>query len=336
MEPRKSNLNEKLISAEMGKLWATYMGNSMSTCILSYFLKHVEDQDIKKLLENALNLSKEFQKIIKGIFIKENFPIPHGFTKEDVNLDAPRLFEDEFYVHYLKYVSKVGLSLYSVGLPLIYREDVRDFSLYCMESTVKLGEHIKDISMNKGLAIKSPIIPTPQKVNIAHKNYLKGFIGDVRPLHALEIAHLYDNLETNLASKALVMAFSQVTKTKKVRELFVKGEELTDKIIEGFIQKLHQDNLPSPSLIDHLVTTSTTSPFSDKLMVFHKMDMFSMRVRNFGNSMAVNGRRDLALLYAKSLKDISDFVHDAADIMIENEWMETPPEAADREDLASE
>jgi hypothetical protein len=28
---------EKLISAEMGKLWATYMGNSMSTCILSYF-----------------------------------------------------------------------------------------------------------------------------------------------------------------------------------------------------------------------------------------------------------------------------------------------------------
>ncbi len=38
---------EKLNSAEMGKLWATYMGNSMSTCILSYFLQHVEDKDIK-------------------------------------------------------------------------------------------------------------------------------------------------------------------------------------------------------------------------------------------------------------------------------------------------
>ena len=60
---------EKLTSAEMGKLWATYMGNSMSTCILSYFLQHVEDQDIKKLLENALNLSKEFQKTIKDIYI---------------------------------------------------------------------------------------------------------------------------------------------------------------------------------------------------------------------------------------------------------------------------
>jgi len=179
---------EKLTSAEMGKLWATYMGNSMSTCILSYFLQHVEDQDIKKILENALSLSKQFQKTIKDIFIKENFPIPHGFTKEDVNLDAPRLFEDEFYVHYLKYVTKVGLSLYSVGIPLMYRQDIREFSLHCMASTIKLEEHIKNISINKGLGIKPPIIPTPQKVNIAHKNYLKGFIGDVRPLHALEIA----------------------------------------------------------------------------------------------------------------------------------------------------
>ncbi|MED4026293.1 DUF3231 family protein, partial [Priestia megaterium] len=88
---------EKLNSAEIGKLWATYMGNSMATCILSYFLQHVEDQDVKKLLENALNLSKEFQSTIKDTFIKENIPIPHSFTKDDVNLAAPRLFEDEFY-----------------------------------------------------------------------------------------------------------------------------------------------------------------------------------------------------------------------------------------------
>jgi len=40
-------------------------------------------------------------------------------------------------------------------------------------------------------------------------------------------------------------------------------------------------------------------------------------------------------MYADFLKDISGFVHDAADIMIENGWMETPPEAADREDLSS-
>ncbi|MDQ0918029.1 hypothetical protein QFZ78_004289 [Paenibacillus sp. V4I5] len=70
----KSNISEKLTSAEMGKLWATYMGNSMSKCILSYYLQHVEDEEIKTLLENALKLSVEFMKTTKDIFKKEKLP----------------------------------------------------------------------------------------------------------------------------------------------------------------------------------------------------------------------------------------------------------------------
>lgn len=70
-------------------------------------------------------------------------------------------------------------------------------------------------------------------------------------------------------------------------------------------------------------------------MLFHKMDMFSMKMRAFGNSVAVNGRHDLALLYGKSMTNISRFVKDAADIMMENGWMETPPEAVDRNHLNS-
>ncbi|ADF38733.1 hypothetical protein BMD_1880 [Priestia megaterium DSM 319] len=119
------------------------------------------------------------------------------------------------------------------------------------------------------------------------------------------------------------------------RALFVKGEDLTNKAVERYIEKLHRDNLPAPSFLDHLITTSTFSSFSDKLMLFHKMDMFSMKMRAFGNSVAVNGRHDLALLYGKSITNISRFVKDAADIMMENGWMETPPEAVDRNHLNS-
>ena len=119
--------------------------------------------------------------------------------------------------------------------------------------------------------------------------YLSGFVGDVRPLHALEIAHLYDNIENNVTSKALIMAFSQVAKNQKVRDIFVKGKDLTHKAVEHYIEKLHRENLPAPEFIDHLVTTSTFAPFSDKLMLFHKVDMFSMKIRAFGNSLAVNG-----------------------------------------------
>ncbi len=111
----KSYPHEKLTSAEVGKLWATYMGNNMSTPILSYFLQHVEDQEIKTLLEHALNLSNEFQRTIKEIFVKEKIPVPHGFMEEDVKFGAPRLIEDQFYVHYLKYVGKAGMSIYNVA-----------------------------------------------------------------------------------------------------------------------------------------------------------------------------------------------------------------------------
>ena len=47
-----------LTSAEMGKLWTTYTGNTLAKCVLRYYLQHINDQDIKRVLENALNLSE--------------------------------------------------------------------------------------------------------------------------------------------------------------------------------------------------------------------------------------------------------------------------------------
>jgi hypothetical protein len=269
-------------------------------------------------------------KTIKEIFEKESFPIPKGFTEEDVNLNAPRLFEDEYYVHYLKYAAKAGMSIYNVGIPLVYRKDVKEFFRYCMNSTMDLMDQIKEILMNKGLIIKPPLIPIPEKVDFVNKDFLNGFLGHVRPLHALEIAHFYDNIENNVTSKALIMAFAQVAKDENIRQLFERGRDMTATNIENYIQKLHDENLPSPTFLDDLVTTTLFSPFSDKLMLFHKMDMFSMKIRAFGNSVAVNGRHDVGLLYIKSLMKIGAFVEDAAKIMIEKGWMEQPPSAAKR------
>ena len=111
----------------MGKLWVTYVGNTMAKCVLCYYLQHVEDQDIKKVLENALTLSESLVKNTEDIFIGEDFPLPIGFTEEDVNLGAPRLFSDEFYLHYLKYRCKAGLSIYSIAVPLMIRPGCKRF-----------------------------------------------------------------------------------------------------------------------------------------------------------------------------------------------------------------
>ncbi|HWO74630.1 MAG TPA: DUF3231 family protein [Bacillus sp. (in: firmicutes)] len=336
LSSNKTNTTEKLTSAEMAKLWATYMGNSMGKCIISYYLQHVEDKDIKILLQNALQLAEELLNTIKDIFNKENFPIPQGFTEEDVNVGAPRLFEDEFYVHYLKYASKAGMSIYSIAIPLVYRKDVKEFYRYCLNSTMDLMEQINEILMNKGFIIKPPLIPVPEKVEFVHENFLNGYFGYVRPLHAMEITHLYDNIENNMTSKALITAFAQVVKDEKIRKLFERGIKITTNNIEHYMQKMHDENLPTPSFLDHLVTTSTFSPFSDKLMLFHKMDMFSIKIRAFGNSVAVNGRHDLGLVYMNAFMKNSSFVQDAAKIMIEKGWFEKAPQAVDREKIISD
>lgn len=333
----KEKTNGKLNSAEHGKLWATYMGNSMSICILTYFVKQVEDPEIKKVVGNALQLSKEFLQGITEIYTKENYPIPIGFTEEDVNLGAPKLFSDEFYLHYLKYTGKAGLSLYTIAVPLMVRLDVREFFTNAIDSTIRLTNQVNDVLLAMGLLIKPPYIPIPEKIDfVKRQNYLNGFFGDIRPLHALEIAHIFDNIENNATSKALLVGFSQVVKLEKVRELFLRGREISEKQIEVLSHQLHRENLPSPPLLDDLVETSTFSPFSDKLMLFHKVDMFSMKLSMYGTSMSVNGRRDIGIMYARFLSEIGLYVEDMANLMIEHGWMEQPPGAVDRDTLGNE
>ncbi|MHA7746570.1 MULTISPECIES: DUF3231 family protein [Paenibacillus] len=59
------------------------------------------------------------------------------------------------------------------------------------------------------------------------------------------------------------------------------------KHIELLTEKLSQDGLPSPTLKDHLVTSSAISPFSDKFMVFHKVDMFNVKIREYANGLSL-------------------------------------------------
>jgi len=329
------NINPKLLDEskpfttfEMGKLWATYMGNSMSIQILSYFLQHCEDENIKTLLKNGLALSKDFTQRIEEFLKRENFPIPIGFTKDDVNLGAPRLYADEFYVHYLKYAAKAGMSLYAVAVPLVMREDIREFFIYCNQCTTVFLGQINNILTEQKYILEPPIIPTPDSIEKVEKqSYLNGFLGDVRPLQAMEIIHLWDNIENNVTSMALLLGFHQSVQDQKIKALFKRGLDMTDKAVKQYKEKLHVEHIQSPVYLDHLVKPSTYSPFSDKIMLFHKVDMFAMKIRSFGNSMAVTARRDINFLYSRTLLSIGLFVDDGMNILIDKGWVESPPKA---------
>lgn len=130
-----------------------------------------------------------------------------------------------------------------------------------------------------------------------------------------------------------MIGFSQVAKMDQVKSYFRRGREIAGKHYDILSQILRQENLTSPPIFDPLVTTSTVSPFSDKLMMAHKLDMYSMRVRSYGNALAFSVRHDLAAKYGRLLLEVGNYVEDGANIMIEHEWMERVPQAADREAL---
>ncbi|MBD2871732.1 DUF3231 family protein [Paenibacillus sp. IB182493] len=332
----ENDTNDKLTSAEQAKLWAAYIGNSMCRCVLHYMLNHVEDQDIKKVLENGLNITEQLVKTIQGIYTQEEYPIPIGFSEEDVNVAAPRLFIDEFYLHYLKYVGKAGVSLYAIAVPLVTRPDIRALFTQCLDFTAKFLNEVNEAIINKGFMSRPSFIAYPDKVEFIKKqNYLNGFFGEVRPLQALEITHLYDNIENNATSKAVLIGFSQVAKSEQVRSYFVRGKEIAAKHYDIFSNMLAKEQLSSPPIFDPMVTTSTVAPFSDKLMMFHKLDMFAMRIRGYGNALSMCARHDFAEKLARLSIEVGNFVEDGANIMIDHGWLEQPPQAVDREELVT-
>ena len=59
------------------------------------------------------------------------------------------------------------------------------------------------------------------------------FIGEVRPLQALEIIHLWDNIENNVTSLALLLGFHQIVQDKKIKALFKRGLDMTNKAVKA-------------------------------------------------------------------------------------------------------
>ncbi|PAK37884.1 DUF3231 family protein, partial [Priestia megaterium] len=65
-------------------LWGQYQNDTISICVLSHFFKKVEDEEVRPIIEFVLNFSKNHVNRLKEFFYKEKFPVPVGFTADDV------------------------------------------------------------------------------------------------------------------------------------------------------------------------------------------------------------------------------------------------------------
>ncbi|MFT9596446.1 DUF3231 family protein [Mesobacillus sp.] len=327
--------NIQLTSAELAALHQNYLGDSMSICIFGHFLETAEDPEIRTVVEHALDISIQHVEDIKQIFIKENIPVPIGFTPQDVKKHAPRLFSDAFYLSYIKHMSRGGLAIYGFIQPHVFRSDILSFYTKCLHSAIELNNEVTDLLQKKGLAVRPAYIPYPDKNEFIHKqSFLSDFMGDNRPLTAMEITHLYANIQTNKLGEALAIGFSQVAQSNKVKKYLLRGKEISEKHIKIFSGYLRDENLPVPMTWDHEVSKSQEPPFSDKLLMFHFGLMNFSGSGNYGMSVAASQRKDIAGVYARLNAEILLYAEDGANIMIEEGWLEQPPLAADRNDLS--
>lgn len=325
----------RLTSPEMASLWTSYLSDTMAICVLKYILEKVEDSQIKQVFEYALELANTHIKTITEIFKEEKFPIPVGFTDEDVDLSAPRLFSDTYWLKYLHVMTIHGLTGYAVSLTTATRSDIRDYYTKCNRSSTELYNKTIDVLLSKGVFPRPPYISTPDKAEFVRKqSFLNGWFGDRRPLNSVEISNIFFNLNKDIVSRALKIGFSQVAKSNEVRDFMIKGADITFKHIEVFSSILHENDLPSALRLESEITNSTVPPFSDKLMLYHAQVLVITAIAFYGAGMATCMRRDLAVQYQRIITETQMYAEDGANILIKNGWMEQAPQADDRKALA--
>lgn len=330
----KDKTKIRLTAAEMSSLWFQYINDTLAVCVNKYFLEKVEDTEVRPIIEWTLHIAKNNLSMMEDIFTKEKFPVPIGFTDQDVNLQAPKLFSDTFILIYLQHMAILAMRSNNAALGLATRPDVVTFHKRVLNAGVDGLDKTRELMLKQGTYVRPPYISTPDEVDFVEKqHFLGGFFGKKRSITSMEITHLFFNIQTNAIGKALITGFAQTSQNKEVKQYLLRGKHLSQKYIEIFSDFLVKEDLPAPMGWDSAVSDSTTSVFSDKLIMFHVSAMIAAGIGNFGMAIATSPRRDLGLKYESLIPEISLYAEDGANIMIKNGWMEEPPQADDRENL---
>jgi hypothetical protein len=326
--------NPKLVSSEVAALWSAYMQNSMAICTVQHFSNVNEDSDNTDIIQMALTNCEIVVNEVRQIFEAENHGIPIGFTQEDVNLDADRIYSDLFALRYIKYMAAAGTAAAAALLEVLARKDVRTLFSKISQLFMQLYNDACDLLLKKGAFIRSPTIPPMQKAEyLQDQSFLSGIIGRHRPLTVIELAHISKNTETNSIGRTFVAGFSQTAKSPEVRKYMERGTEIAAKHETVFRDILIKDGVPLPSSWDSTISPSIDAPFSDKLMMFQVSSLTAISVAGYGGAIGATLRKDIDGHYTRLMSEILQYGNDGAKLMIENRWLEQPPQNVDREAL---
>ncbi|MGM0866612.1 MAG: DUF3231 family protein [Bacillota bacterium] len=327
----------KLTSSEIGTLWGEYVNGTAVDIVNRYMVSIIEDESIKAIFEDAIKTFGKQKKQIVSFIENEGFPVPIGFTESDLFKGKQRLFTDMFCLNYLHIMTLHGLLGHSTSLAVSVRKDLRDFYDSCDNDAKKMYHQTIELLLEKGSFQRDPLFyPAKNPEFISSQDFTDGFFRKGRKLAATEIISISFNLKKSIMAKTLSIAFSQVAQIKEVRKFLTDSQNTADSQIKTFSKIMQSDNLPVPKSWETEVTTSTDSPFSDKLMMYHIGFLFQAAQNYHGAGLASAMRTDLVTAYEGIILKNLMVTKKWYNIMVQNKWLEQPPLAPNRNEIAKE
>ncbi|TDK54741.1 DUF3231 family protein [Bacillus salipaludis] len=331
------NDNLKLTSSEIGTLWGEYINGTMTEIVNKYMISILEDEEVKNVFEIAIETWEKQKKQLVSFMEKDGFPVPNGFTESDLNKGAKRLFSDTLCLNYLHIMTIHGLLGHTTALSVSVRKDLREFYNSCDNDAKRMYDLTIELLLKKGKFQRDPYFyPKENPEYISTKDFTDGFFGKGRLLSATEIISISLNIKKSIMAKTLSIGFSQVAESEEIRTFFEEIGKKADENIQALASILHKDNLPIPMSWESEVTTSQDSPFSDKLMLYHMGFLGQTAQVYYGTGLAGAMRTDLAVVYEKTILKTLTLTKSWFDIMVENKWLEQPPLAPNRKELAQD
>jgi len=327
----------KLTSSEIGSLWAEYVNGTMTDTVIRYMVSIIEDEAIKAIFEDAIRTFEKQKKQLVTFIENEGFPVPIGFTESDLNKGTERLFTDIFCLNYLHIMTLHGLLGHSTSLGVSVRKDLRYFYDSCDNDGKRMYHQTIELLLEKGNFQRDPLFyPDKNPKFVSSQDFTDGLFGKERRLAATEIISISFNLKKSIMAKTLSIAFSQVAQTKEVRKFLENSEQTANEQIQAFSKIMQADNLPAPKSWETEVTTSTNAPFSDKLMLYHTGFLFQTAQAYHGTGLAAAMRTDLVTTYESIILKNLMVTKKWFNLMVQNKWLEQPPLAPNRNEIAKE
>jgi hypothetical protein len=326
-------LTNPLSASEVGTLWLTYEEKTFIMRMLEYFIEKSDDKQATYILGGLWQELNFYVLQMEQLFKDQGMVIPIGFTESDVNIEAPKLYDNGFDVMFVRILKEVSMGMYTINMNMSYNDKVMQIYEGLTTVTQKIYKLSTLYLLERGILTLPPKVTMP-KTNefIENKSYLDGLnpFGDKRALNDIELGILHHGIEVNNIGLQLITGFAQCAKDKEVKQYFLKGLDLAKKQINVMEEILLESNVQFSATSGCTVTTSTVAPFSDKLMMhcIYLLNGFSLVGNSFGTYFSM--RKDLSVKATFLAKDVYFYAQEGIKIKIKNGWFEEPPQMEDR------